>query len=283
MRSNDIDPKLLEQFKLLPTGKVNVSFSEVKTWHDCPWRHKLQNIDKIDLNKPGIALDFGTSMHAAHEQFINTNQMSPDVFVKMLHELWAEHEKVLPDTFTVDAFKSYAMTGKLILSEVEAFYSEQFPGWKPVAAEYPLFEQIPDYPHAFKGFIDAIISVPHPKHKDKRIYWILDVKTTSWGWPIEKKQDAMIRAQLILYKHFWSHKENVNPRDIKCGFLLFKRIAKPGNRLELFPVSVGDTTTQRAINVVQNMLKIVKRGKFIKNRLSCDFCQYRDTPHCGWV
>lgn len=283
MRSDAIDPKLLEKFQLLPTNKVNVSFSEVKTWHDCPWRHKLINIDKINLDKPGIALDFGTSMHAAHEQFINTNTMNLNVFVKTFYELWSEHAKVSPDVFTTDTFIDYVTAGKAILREVKSFYDEKFPGWQPVAAEYPLFEQIPDKQHAFKGFIDAIVSVPHPKKKDKRIYWILDVKTTSWGWTNEKKNDAMIRAQLILYKHFWTTKEKIDPRDVKCGFLLFKRTAKLGSHVNLLPVSVGDVTTQRAIKVVHNMLACVKHGKFVKNWLSCGYCQYKDTSYCSWI
>ena len=32
-----------------PTGKPHVSFSEIKIWKECPWRHKLTYIDKIDM------------------------------------------------------------------------------------------------------------------------------------------------------------------------------------------------------------------------------------------
>ena len=72
----------------------------------------------------------------------------------------------------------------------------------------------------FKGFIDAIIKVPK-KRGTGFTYWILDWKTAgSYGWRRDKKQDILMTAQLILYKHFWSRKHEVPLKDIRCGFIL---------------------------------------------------------------
>ena len=89
-----------------------------------------------------------------------------------------------------------------------------------------------------------------------------------------------MRAQLVLYKNFWSHKTNTDPKDVRCGFVLLKRAAKPGAHCELVTASVGETTTERNLTVINDMLASVKRGMAIKNRNSCTYCPYKDTPHC---
>jgi len=45
---------------IFPTGKPHVSYSEVRNWKECPYRHKLLQIDKIDVFEPSPYLDFGT-------------------------------------------------------------------------------------------------------------------------------------------------------------------------------------------------------------------------------
>ena len=266
------------KFELLPTNKINISFSEAKIWKECSFRHKLKHIDKVGEDLPGLPLDFGTSMHEANEHFLNTRTVDKKIFFKRWHELYSKHILLSPTDFTLDAFMEYAKQGKEILDDVGAFYDEQFHGWEPVAAEFPLFEQIEKHKHAFKGYIDAIIRVPGKN--GKHVYWILDVKTTSWGWTAEKKSDEMIKAQLIYYKYFWSKKAGIDPKDIKCGFVLFKRVAKPGKHCELLPVSVGDVTTGRALKVIDNMFSSMQRGIAIKNKNACKFCQYKDTEWC---
>ena len=39
-----------------PTGKPHVSYSEVRCWKECPFRHKLSYIDKIDLGDMFLAV-----------------------------------------------------------------------------------------------------------------------------------------------------------------------------------------------------------------------------------
>jgi hypothetical protein len=265
-------------FESLPTGKPNISFSELSLWAKCSWRHKLKFVDKIDLDKPGPAMDYGTAIHACHEHFINTSELDKKIFVKKLYELWSEHAKILPEDFDTKTFAEWATEGKKTLDEIPAFYAKTFPGWKPVAAEYSLFEPIDNKPHAFKGYIDAIISTPDKG--DKRINWIVDVKTTSWGWKLQKKQDPIIRSQLVLYKNFWSIKENIDKNDIRCGFLLLKRTGKENERCEFFDIDVGEKAISNVVKTVHNMLSCVKRGIAIKSRSGCEWCEYKDTEHC---
>ena len=65
----------MEEF---PTNKKHVSYSEVKTWKECPWRHKLSYIDKIDTGDESPYLDYGTLLHAQLEQYLLTKTMDFD-------------------------------------------------------------------------------------------------------------------------------------------------------------------------------------------------------------
>ena len=63
----------------LPTGKSHISFSEVKDWHDCTYRHRLKYVQKIGEFVPGPALTFGTALHDACEDFLKTRVMKPEL------------------------------------------------------------------------------------------------------------------------------------------------------------------------------------------------------------
>lgn len=97
---------------------------------------------------------------------------------------------------------------------------------------------------------------------------------------MEKKNDPIVRSQLVLYKNFWSGKTNTDPKDVRCGFILLKRTGKPSHRCELVTTSVGDVTTGRSLKVINNMVASVKRGVAIKNRNSCTYCMYYGTKYC---
>lgn len=265
-------------YELLPTGKPHISFSEMRSWQDCSWRHKLQFVDKVDMFRPGVHMDFGTAVHSACEHFLKTKVMDEKVFLRKLHALWKEHEPLDQKAYTVVAFKQFAKEGRTILPEIPAWLDETFPGWTYVAAEHQLYEPLVGQPHAFKGFIDCVITAPGLR--GKLLTWVLDFKTTSWGWQGSKKADPNVIAQLVLYKNFWSVKTGTDPRDVRCGFILLKRAAKPGAHCELVTTSVGEVPTKRALTVIDNMISSVKRGVAIKNRNSCKFCDYYATPHC---
>ena len=259
-----------QQLVNLPTGKPNISFSELKDWRECSYRHKLKNVDKISLGKPSPIPDFGTACHAACENFLKTRKMDADVAVKKLRELWDVNKHVEP-------IEQFINEAKAILAEVPKFFDDTFPGWQTIDAEHMLYEKIDDKPHVFKGYIDCIISAPGKKGN---VVWIIDFKTTAVGWFRYKRQDDTVKSQLVLYKNFWSVKTGTDPKDVRCGFVLLKRSAKPGQHCELFSVSVGDVTTKRTLKVVNNMLASVTRGVAIKNRSACTYCDYHNTPHC---
>ena len=266
-----------QNFEVLPTGKPHISFSEVKLWKECSYRHNLFHVKKVDLSKPSPVLDFGTAVHAACEKYLLTRVMDVRVAYEHLDNAWKKFEG--HSEFTQDSLAKAKSEVALILSEVPKFLDDTFPEWEVIDAEHQLYEAVENHPHAFKGFIDGVI-----KAKGKRgetIYWILDWKTTVRGWFREKRSDEMIKAQLALYKNYWCKKNpQISMKDVRCGFVLLKKSAKPGEHCELFSVSLGEVPIKRSLKVVSNMITSVKRGIALKNRDACTWCEYKGTEHC---
>jgi len=261
-----------------PTGKPHISFSEIKQWKECPWRHKLLYIDKIDLFEPSPHLDYGTSVHNACESYLKTGQMITESAEIEIREAFEKNGKTWYEQGHphVDTWVDWA---KVSLDALPAYFDEMFGDWQAVEAEEYLYEEIEGKEIKFKGFIDSIIKTKNKKGKE--IYWILDYKTApKYGWRREKKQSILMTAQLILYKHFWARKHSVALEDIRCGFILMKRGSKPEKSCELVAVSVGPKTLERGIKMMNNMIYSVKTRMFLKNRDSCKWCQYKNTNHC---
>lgn len=263
-------------FEELPTGKPHVSFSELRDWQDCSYRHKLKYVDKHLMQQPSPHMDFGTAVHAACEKYLSTRVMDPEISVLFMNEAWKKNEAHA--AYSLEALPKFIEEAKAILAEVPQWLENTFPNWEYIDAEHQLYEPLEKYPHAFKGFIDGIIKVKGKRGED--VFWLLDWKSTSWGWATQKKSDPNVQQQLIFYKNFWTKKTGTNPKNVRCGFVLLKRTAKPTLHCELIKVSVGDVTTDRSLKVLNNMVSAVRRGMSIKNRSSCQYCDYKDTELC---
>ena len=266
-------------FEVLPTGKPHVSFSEVKLWKECSYRHNLVHIKKISLFKPSPALDFGTAVHASCEHYLLTREMKPEIAFDSMEKAWATNSTPENPDFTQASLAKSKLEATTILSELPKFLDETFPEWETISAEHQLYEPIDNHPHAFKGFIDGVI-----KAKGKRgetIYWVIDWKTAARGWYRDKRSDPMVAAQLALYKNYWCQKNPEIPfKNVRAAFVILKKAAKPGEHCELFSISLGEVPIQRSLKVVSNMITSVKKGIALKNRDSCMWCEFKNTINC---
>ena len=278
---------------LLPTGKPHVSFSEVKMWKECPWRHKLVHIDKLSEFEPSPHLDYGTIVHEGVENFLNTREMDiPDV-LKKLEEKWDENgfdtqEYIEKQTaaarsqgwkykhVNLDGWKESASN---CLKRLPSFMEENFGNWKTIEAEHQLYEDIQGASgEKFKGFIDALIL---SNIDGKKKVWLIDWKTASpRGWNRQKRQDFLMQAQLMLYKSFWSEKMLLRSKDISCGFVLLKKQTPENKSVEMIKVSAGPKMMEKSQKLVRSTIKGIKSGLLLKNRESCRFCEFKDTQYC---
>lgn len=264
-----------------PTGKPHVSFSEVKTWKECGWRHKLVHIEKVPGDPPSVHTDFGKIVHEQCERYLKTRTMDIPAACDAIRAAWKENDhrdsQGMPDD--PEVWVAYATN---ILNDVPAFLEKEFPGWQFMGAELEIYEPIAGSDLSFKGFIDGIITCKGKRGED--LIWILDWKTAgSGGWHPEKRRDPLVQMQLALYKSFLSSKLGLEKKSVRCAFLLLKRGAKPGKTCEALPVSVGPVTEERAVKIVNDMVRTVAKRMFLKNRLSCKFCPFHDTSHCTAV
>lgn len=274
----------------LPTGKSHVSFSEVKTWLDCSWAHKLIHILSLSEFEDSIYSDFGKIVHDASEHYLRTRELKVAEATENIISMWSErgypnvenwpdYDSAVPD---VDY---WTQTSENMLNSIPHFLDENFPNWEFVEAEEKFREPIGDTGYYFKGFIDGIIKT---EKKGKPIYWIIDWKTASpGGWHPSKRRDRTVQLQLVLYKHFWSQKHNIPLNQIRCAFILLRRDdpnpkkrKKGGNRCSMLTVSAGPKTIDRALRDVSNMINALNRSYFLKNRTKCNFCEFYNTEHC---
>jgi len=272
-----------------PTGKPHISFSEVKQWKECPYRHKLFYNDKIDTFEPSPYLHFGTAVHEGCETLLEARTVDRDKIIGIMKEEWQNAGYENPEWYNkqpgwykhepVEVWETWANN---MWDEVLDFLDKELPGWECFEAEEQLYEVIDDIknPLSFKGFIDGVLKVPKKRGKGHE-YWIIDWKTAgAWGWRRDKKQDLGMTAQLILYKHFWAKKHNIDLKDVRCGFVLLKRGGKKGRVCELVKVSVGPKTYAKGVKLMKSMISSVEKGMYLKNRNSCKFCQFYQTEHC---
>ena len=60
--------------------KEHVSYSEVRQWKECPWRHKLIYIDKLQSFEESPHLHYGTIIHDACEHYLKTKELKHSTY-----------------------------------------------------------------------------------------------------------------------------------------------------------------------------------------------------------
>jgi hypothetical protein len=254
----------------------HISFSELKVWNECPYKHKLQYIDKNKVFTSTEYTCFGIAIHETCEKSL-LKEIKEEQHHEYFEEKFKEELKLLEDKVKTDKdlINSMVEQGKAILDELYKSLESYLAGYEVIATEQPLFERIQnlDFEYDFKGFIDLVLKTPDGK------YHIIDFKSCSWGWSQEKKTDPMINYQLTYYKMFYAQKFNIDPKMIETHFMLMKRTAKK-ERIEAFRVTSGTKKTENANLLLTKAIVAIKNGKYIKNRLSCNGCEFYKTELC---
>jgi ATP-dependent exoDNAse (exonuclease V) beta subunit len=253
-----------------------ISFSELKNWKECPYRHKLIYVDKLPHFSGNEFTAFGTAIHEVCEKAIpdpqvNSYKVFEESFLREMQTLKTEGHVV--NTTLVEDMRKQA---KPICNQVIPVVKEHFGDFEIISVEEQLLEDMSDiksYGKKFKGFIDMVIKTPNGK------YHIIDWKTCSWGWSRDKKSDPMTNYQLTYYKNYFSKKHNIDPKDIETYFVLLKRTAKKDN-VEVLRVTSGPKKVENSLKVLQNAVINIENKNYIKNRLNCKYCKFYKTENC---
>lgn len=253
-----------------------ISFSELKNWKECPYRHKLIYIDKIPHFEGNEYTAFGTAIHSVCESLIPDQKLEgikifTDVFEKEL-SLLEQQGKTLNHQLIEDMKVQAGPICEQVLPSVKS----HFGNFKVVSVEEELLEPIREfnsYGTNFKGFIDMVIKTDDGK------YHIIDWKTCSWGWTRDKKSDPMTTYQLTYYKNYFSKKHKIDAKNIETYFVLLKRTAKKDN-VEILRVTSGSKKVENSLKVLENAVINIEKGTKIKNRLNCKYCKFYKTENC---
>ena len=252
----------------------HISFSALKNWDFCPFYHKITYVDRIRLFKGNVYTAFGTALHETCEK-LTLNQTSD--YKKTFKESFKSEVQKLKNIPEEHAPLILEMKeqGLELASMVMEGLSIKFPGYKVVSAEeqisVPIEESIDNY--TYKGFLDLVIQTPDGK------YHIIDWKSCSWGWDMERKTDKITTYQLTYYKKFFCQKHNINPELVETYFGLLKRTAKK-NKIEIFRVSSGPRKIKNALNILNQAVYNIHNNNHPKNRLKCKRCEFNKTEWC---
>jgi len=256
----------------------HISYSALKEWNDCAWKHKLNYIDGLKRFKGNEFTAFGTAIHTVCEHLVahditNGAQLFDKEFAKNLIGIKDEDPEII---FRKDLVESMRRQGAILIDHILPALRGTFSDFEVFSIEEDLYVPLEEALN-FKGYIDLVIKTSNGK------YHIIDWKTCSWGWDNRKKNDKMTTYQLTLYKHFWCEKHHISPTNVVTHFALLKRTAKY-NQAEIFKVTSGARKTQNALKLLNKAVYNIHKGNFIKNKLSCfgryGTCEYYKTQHC---
>ena len=252
----------------------HISFSELKIWAECPFKHKLMYIDKIKGFIGNEYTAFGGAIHSLCESALLGDLPEDDYEEFFQHVFRNELKKITVSKpeLVIEMLSQANRISPEVIPAVESYFGN----FEVVSVEERLFEKIENFEdeeYNFKGFIDFVAKTEDGK------YHIVDWKTCSWGWDAERRSDRMTTYQLTLYKKFFCQKHNIDPSMVETHFALLKRTAKK-DHVEIFRVTSGPRKTNNATELLIKALSNINRQIKFKNRLSCDKCEFRKTEHC---
>lgn len=255
--------------------KTHVSYSELKTYGFCPFRYKIEYIDKQKKWEESLDLSFGREIHAWSNQIydpaygpINALSNFPLTLIDAVEKAGLEHPE--------EGLEVWGKQGIEILEELpEALTKEFGPNIKIKSCEEKLLVPMPPLPSlAFKGFLDTVFTV------DDEII-IIDYKTSKKGWHPYKVNDKYMHYQLILYKFFYALQTGIHPDKIKVYFCIMKRIAKPGKHIEFLPITSGKLKISNALEWLSGVIHGAYNKQFFpKYKNSCKWCPWKKSRQC---
>ena len=252
----------------------HISFSEMKTWAECPYKHKLMYIERIKKFIGNEFTAFGKALHTLCEHALIGTIVEAD-FEKFFDENFESEILALKDQeLNLELVEKMSYQAQNIFPLILPSLQERFGDYEVFSTEEKLYEDIVEFEdYKFKGFIDLVIKTNDGK------YHIIDWKTCSWGWDAKKKTDKVLTYQLTLYKKYFCEKHNIESNQVETYFALLKRTAKKNN-VEIFRVTSGPRKIDNASRLLLKALHNIGKKNHIKNRMSCDRCEFRKTKHC---
>ena len=245
------------------------SNSRINCFYQCPYKYKLQYIDRIKVEVPDtIETYMGRLVHEVMEKLYkdlqyqkkNTKKELLDYFEKLWSGKWSDKIVIVKKDYTTDNYKD--MGRKYISDYYDRF--KPFNGIKTLALETENFLDLEDG-NKYHIRIDRLAC------NNDGNYYVCDYKT---GGRISTQYDLDRDRQLAMYS-LWVRQKYSDAKDVKLVwyFMAFDR------------EMVSERTPKQLEGVkrdIENMIKHIESvSEFptYKSRL-CDWCKYKQMcPH----
>ena len=279
-----------------------VSYSQYSQYTSCPWKWKLNYIDRLREFKGNVHTIFGSAMH--------------DVLQTYLTVMYNDTIK-MADALPLDEMLLYRMKqyyievmenngGEVICEQVEmeefyvhglailewfkkkrgAYFNKR--GYELVGIEVPIQYEL-DGGITFIGFMDVVL-----KDTVRDRYKIIDIKTSTMGWNKYMKSDKNKTDQLLLYKQFYSKQNDIPMDKIDIEYFIVKRklyenVDFPQRRIQTFIPANGTPSINKVLTQLKSFIdegfdngEYNIKHDYIKNpsKKNCRFCEFNQTEYC---
>lgn len=287
-----------------PSKNKHISYSQLSSYATCPKQWHWTYVKKLAPYKPSIHTCFGTAMHETiqtwlevlyHDQIKKANQMDLNslLYQNMIKTYSIEREKNNNNHFsTQEELNLFYIDGTHILNYLKKKRAAYFSTKKVHLAgiETLLYQELrPGV--VFKGYVDLIL---YDERVDK--WTIIDIKTSTSGWNKYAKNDDKKKAQILLYKHFFSKQFDIPLDKIDVLYFIIKRrvpadaeFAVMQRRVQEFKPADGPRKMKQAVALMENFVEqaVDQDGEYLEKEFpttpskdSCRFCFFKENRLC---
>jgi hypothetical protein len=279
-----------------------ISYSQYNQWVSCPYKWKLNYIDKKSIWTDSIHTMFGTSMHEVLQTYLtimynDTAKMADALPLEkmLLTRMTRNYQQIMKrnggeefcEQKDMEEFYSH---GLIILEWFKKNRGKYFSkkGYELVGIEVPINYDLPN-DIKFIGYMDVVI---YDKVRDR--YKIIDIKTSTMGWNKWQKADKTKTDQLLLYKQFYGAEKNISLDKIDVEYFIVKRklyegLDFPQRRVQTFSPASGKPSVNKVITNLNTFIdESFINGEYntdhtyIKtpSKKNCRWCEFNQTEHC---
>ena len=208
-----------------------ISYSQYSQWDSCPYKWKLNYIDKLGEYTDNIHTLFGTSMHEVLQTYLtvmynDTIKMADALPLDemLLHRMKKNYVNIMKNNggevfCEQDDMEEFYTHGLAILEwfkkKRNMYFSKK--NYELVGIEVPIEYELPNN-IKFIGYMDVVL---HDTLRDR--YKIIDIKTSTMGWNKYMKADKNKTDQLLLYKYFYSAQHDIPVDKVDIEYFIVKR------------------------------------------------------------
>jgi putative RecB family exonuclease len=235
-------------------GRVRLSFSRIDTYRNCPRSFRYSYVDKLP-GRPGPHLSFGTSIHAALEDFYDRKLPACPTEDELLGFLYARWDR----TGFADADRDEELSFYRHAQDVlRRFHRRAAPGYRLPAATEAWFELPIGFEATVVGSIDRV------DVDDDGRFHVIDYKTNR---KVKDRTRVAGSLQLSIYALACRHLYGALPATVSLDFVV------PGVEVR---VDVADLDLDGARQQVLDTAAAVRAEAYepTPNPL-CDWCDFR--------